>query len=150
VPGETPAHAVLRVVPRRRSAMLSAVETKKPIEKVREDLTRACANHKFGVLGVHDLKAKMKEKGVEFGGECLIFEVCNPNQAKKVLETNPDISTALPCRISVYKTKEGRTRIATLKPSELISAFGTTELQGVAREVEATLESIMQEAAALA
>jgi uncharacterized protein (DUF302 family) len=127
--------------------MLSALETTKPIDAVRDDLTKACANHKFGVLGVHDLKAKMKEKGVDFAGECLIFEVCNPQQAKKVLEANPDISAALPCRISVYRTAGGKTKIATLKPTELISVFGTKQLQSVAREVEQTLEAIMKEAA---
>jgi uncharacterized protein (DUF302 family) len=127
--------------------MLSALETMKPIEKVRDDLTAACTKHKFGILVVHDLKAKMKEKGVELAGECLIFEVCNPQKAKQVLETNPDISTALPCRISVFKTASGKTRIATLKPTELISVFGTKQLQGVAREVEQTLEAIMKDAA---
>lgn len=127
--------------------MLSAYETAKPLDRVKDDLTKACANHKFGVLGVHDLKAKLKEKGVELAGECLVFEVCNPQKAKQVLETNPDIATALPCRISVYRTKDGKTKIATLRPTELISVFGTKELQGVAREVETTLDAIMKEAA---
>jgi uncharacterized protein (DUF302 family) len=127
--------------------MLSALETTKSISQVRDDLTKACANHKFGVLGFHDLKAKMKEKGVDYAGECLVFEVCNPQKAKQVLEANPDVSTALPCRISVYKAPSGKTRIATLKPTELISVFGTKELQGVAREVEQTLDAIMKEAA---
>jgi uncharacterized protein (DUF302 family) len=128
--------------------MLSTVETTKSLEKLREDLPRACAAHKFGVLGVHDLKAKLKEKGVDYDGECLVFEVCNPQQAKKVLQANPDVSTALPCRISVYRALDGRTRISTLKPTELISAFGTKELHGVALEVEAALDAIMREASA--
>ena len=52
---------------------------------------------------MHDLRAKMTEKGVEFTRECRIYEVCNPQQAKKVLEKNMEISTALPRRISVYE-----------------------------------------------
>jgi Domain of unknown function DUF302 len=32
--------------------------------------------------------------------------VCNPHQTKKVLEANLEISTALPCRISVYQEGE--------------------------------------------
>jgi len=32
----------------------------------------------------------------------VVYEVCNPDIAKKVLETKGAISTALPCRISVY------------------------------------------------
>ncbi len=127
--------------------MLSALETKKSIDAVRADLIKACADHEFGVLGVHDLQAKLAEKGVEYGRPCLVFEVCNPRKAKQVLDANPDVSTALPCRISVYRTREGTTRIATLRPTELISVFGTPELQGVAREVEDALESILRQAA---
>jgi uncharacterized protein (DUF302 family) len=42
------------------------------------------------------------EEGVDFSRECLIFEVCQPQQAKKVLEENMSISTMRPCRISLY------------------------------------------------
>ncbi len=59
------------------------------------------ANH-FGVMQVHNLKETMAKKGVEFERECLIFDVCQPQQAKKVLDQNMSVSTALPCRISIY------------------------------------------------
>jgi uncharacterized protein (DUF302 family) len=126
--------------------MLHIVETKKPLANVVRDLEQAVARHKFGVLGVHDLKAKMAEKGVPFTRECRIFEVCNPHQAKTVLEANLEISTALPCRISVYEEGEV-TKLATIKPTAMIELYATPGLQGVAKEVEATLEAIMAEAA---
>jgi uncharacterized protein (DUF302 family) len=126
--------------------MLHIMESRKPLDRVVKDLETAVARHKFGVLGVHDLKAKMAEKGVEFARECRIFEVCNPHQAKKVLEANLEISTALPCRISVYE-EGGVTKLATIKPSAMIELYGTPGLQAVAKEVEATLTDIMAEAA---
>ena len=126
--------------------MLHIVESRKPLVRVVKDLEVAVARHKFGVLGVHDLKAKMAEKGVEFARECRIFEVCNPHQAKKVLEANLEISTALPCRISVYE-EGGVTKLATIKPSAMIELYGTPGLQAVAKEVEVTLTDIMTEAA---
>jgi uncharacterized protein (DUF302 family) len=126
--------------------MLHVVESRKPLEQVVRDLEAAVARNKFGVLGVHDLRAKMAEKGVPFARECRIFEVCNPHQAKKVLEANLEISTALPCRISVYE-EEGLTKLATLKPTAMIALYANPELRGVAEEVEATLERIMAEAA---
>jgi uncharacterized protein (DUF302 family) len=98
------------------------------------------------VLGVHDLRVKLAEKGVLFARECRIFEVCNPHQAKKVLEANLEISTALPCRISVYE-EAGKTRLATIKPTVLIGLYPNPELKGVAVEVETTLVQIMDEAA---
>jgi len=62
--------------------MLHIVESQKPLDVVAKDLEDAVTRHKFGVLGVHDLKAAMAKKGVDFGPECRIFEVCNPHQAK--------------------------------------------------------------------
>ena len=126
--------------------MLHVVESRKPLARVAKDLEEAVARHKFGVLGVHDLRAKMAEKGVPFDRECRIFEVCNPHQAKKVLDTNLEISTALPCRISIYE-EGGVTKLATIKPTALVDLYATPGLQDVAREVEATLEAIMAEAA---
>lgn len=127
--------------------MLYGIDSGKTLTQLQGDLPKACAAHRFGVLGIHDLKAKMKEKGIDYDGDCLIFEVCNPQQAKIILERNPEISTALPCRISVFRTAEGKTRLSTLRPSLLIDLYGNPELKSVAQEVEDTLIAIMNEAA---
>ena len=126
--------------------MLHIVESRKPMDQVAKDLEEAVARHHFGVLGVHDLKAAMAKKGVDFGPECRIFEVCNPHQAKKVLEANLEISTALPCRISLYE-EGGVRKLAMITPTTLIGLYSTPGLKAVAQEVEATLEAIMAEAA---
>ena len=126
--------------------MLHIIESKKSMDQLSKDLEAAVARHKFGVLGVHDLQETMAKKGVEFNRRCRIFEVCNPHQAKKVLEANLEISTALPCRISAYE-EGGGTRLATIKPTAMIALYPNPELRGVAEEVERTLEAIMAEAA---
>lgn len=127
-------------------SMLHVVQSRKPLDRAAKDLEAAVTRHKFGVLGTHDLRAKMAEKGVSFDHECRIFEVCNPIQAKKVLDTNLEISTALPCRISVYE-EGGVTKLATIKPTAMLDLYATPGLKEVAREVEVTLEAIMAEAA---
>ncbi|MBI3455963.1 MAG: DUF302 domain-containing protein [Candidatus Rokubacteria bacterium] len=127
--------------------MLHVVESAKSVDRVARDLAAAVVRHKFGVLGVHDLKETMAKKGVPFGRECRIFEVCNPQQAKQVLEANLQISTALPCRISVYE-EGGKTKLATIRPTAMIALYANPELRSVAEEVEATLNRIMAEAAA--
>ncbi len=126
--------------------MLHIVESIKPLARVIADLEQAVARHKFGVLGVHDLKAKMAEKGVTLAPECRIFEVCNPHQAKRVLEANLQVSTALPCRISVYE-EDGKAKLATIRPTALIGVFGNSDLKRVAEEVEDTVVAIMADAA---
>jgi uncharacterized protein (DUF302 family) len=125
--------------------MLFKMETQKPLEQVCQDLEKAVINNKFGVMTIHDLNETMKKKGVEFSRPCRIFEVCNPHQAKKVLEKNMDLSSFLPCRISVF-TEGGKVILATLKPTRIVSMFNLPELKQTAQEVEDTLTKIMQEA----
>lgn len=127
--------------------MVFEIQTEKTIDQVCQDLEKVVVDHKFGVMTVHNLKETMKKKGVEFDRECRIFEVCNPHQAKKILEKNMRISTALPCRISVF-TEGGKVKLATLKPTALISQFNVPELQDVAKEVEDTIIGIMKDASA--
>ena len=127
--------------------MLIEITTDKSVAEAAAALQAAVLANHFGVMHVHNLKETMAKKGVEFARECLIFEVCQPQQAKKVLEENMSISTALPCRISVYE-EGGKTILATLKPTTLLAMFDTPQLKGVAQEVEDTIFKIMKEAAA--
>ena len=126
--------------------MLVKVSTDKTVSEAATALQAAVEANHFGVMQVHNLKETMTKKGVEFAHECLIFEVCQPQQAKKVLEENMSVSTALPCRISVYE-EGGKTILATLKPTTLLAMFNSPQLEGVAQEVEVTIVKIMKEAA---
>jgi uncharacterized protein (DUF302 family) len=121
-----------------RRPMLYVKEANGSVDEVAKKLEEAASANRFGVLGVHDLKQKMNAKGVEFGPECRIFEVCNPHKAKTVLETDMSISNALPCRISVYE-EGGQVKVSTLRPTAILALFGRPELQPVAEEVEETM-----------
>jgi uncharacterized protein (DUF302 family) len=88
----------------------------------------------------------MASKGVEFGPECRIYEVCNPQRAKHVLERNMSISTALTCRIALYQ-KEEKVTLPTLLPTQVLSMFETPDLAPVARSVEDDIKAIMDETA---
>lgn len=56
------------------------------------------------------------------------------------------LSTALPCRISIYE-EGGKTTLATLKPTVLLGMFKVPQLAGVAQEVETAIVKMMREAA---
>lgn len=117
------------------------------LDEICRILPEISQRHKFGVLGVHDLKEKMASKGVAFPGECRVFEVCNPQQAKEVLTGAMEISTALPCRISVY-VEHGKTVLATIKPTKLFGLFSAPDAAAAAASVEQTITQIIDEAAA--
>ena len=126
--------------------MLVKLSTHKTVSEAATAMQAAVLANHFGVLQIHNLKETMAKKGVEFAHECLIFEVCQPQQAKKVLDENMSVCTALPCRISIYE-EGGKTILATLKPTTLLALFETPKLKNVAQEVEDTIVKIMKEAA---
>lgn len=126
--------------------MLFRVTSTRSLDQIEVALRESAARHKFGIIATHDLKETLSQKGVDLALECKVFEVCNPHQAKKVLDADGAISTALPCRISVYGTPEHYT-LATLRPTELMKGFELPSIEAVAREVEEVMVAIMREAA---
>ncbi|MFH1676894.1 MAG: DUF302 domain-containing protein [bacterium] len=125
--------------------MLFEKESKNSVEEVARKVEEATKANGFGVMGVFDLKMKMAEKGVDFAPECRIIEVCNPHQAKKVLDADIAISTVLPCRISVYE-RAGSTFVAMVKPTAMLAMFDNPDLQQVAQSVEDTMIRIIETA----
>jgi len=140
--GNRPVKGVVR---HERKPMLVKFSTHKTVSTVAAALEVAVRANNFGVMQVHNIKETMAKKGVEFDRECLIFEVCQPLQANTVLDQDMSVSTALPCRISVYE-EDGRTTLATLKPTTLLAMFGMPRLEGVAQEVENIIVKVMKEA----
>jgi uncharacterized protein (DUF302 family) len=126
--------------------MLYTIESAKNIDEVGIALEEAIKKRKFGVLTVHDLKETLAKKGVELNKDCRIYEVCNPSQAKRVIEANAEISTALPCRISVFTDGE-KTKLSTIKPTVMLSMYPNPELKEIAEEVEEVILDAMDEAA---
>ncbi len=126
--------------------MYYIVETNKTFTQAATDLEAAVLRHKFGVLHVHDLGTTLRSKGIAFGEECKIFEVCNPGQAAKVLATDMRLNMALPCRISVY-TEKGKTKIGLIKPLPMLSALSQDAgLAQIAKEVEEKTIQMVDEA----
>ena len=133
-------------IPAGEKQMKYIAVSKKTIDQASVDLETAVINNKFGVLHIHDLKATMKKKGVDFPNGCRIFEVCNPHKANAVLTTDMSLNMALPCRISVWE-EEGKVKIGTLEPTKLLSVLSDdTALQQIAAEVEETIKRIIDQA----
>ena len=126
--------------------MYYLVDSDKSFEQAAVDLDAAVRRQGFGVLHVHDLAATLRGKGVAFGEECRVFEVCNPAQAARVLAADMRLNMALPCRISVY-TERGKTHIGMIRPVPMLAALsGDPALVAVAREVEAATVKMIDEA----
>lgn len=127
-------------------SMYYIVESGKTFEQAATDLEAAVKRNEFGVLHIHDLGNTLRSKGIDFAGQCKVFEICNPAQASKVLSTDIRINMALPCRISVY-TEQGETRIGMVRPIPMLAALSQdATLKEVAQQVEARTRQMIDEA----
>jgi uncharacterized protein (DUF302 family) len=95
----------------------------------------ALKEESFGVLWNLDLAAKLQDKGLDFNEEVVVLEVCNPHEAKKVLEESMLVSYFLPCKVTVY-TEQETTKIGMAKPSKLIEMVDNDELKRLALDIE--------------
>lgn len=126
--------------------MYYIVDTPKTFEQAAADLEAAVKRHNFGVLHIHDIGNTLRSKGMDFAEQCRVFEVCNPQQASKVLGIDMRLNMALPCRISVY-SEDGKTRIGMITPANILAALSDDPaLRRIADEVEAATRRMIDEA----
>ena len=126
--------------------MYYIAESKKSFAESVTALEQAVKSQGFGVLHIHDLGNTLRSKGVDFNEECKVLEVCNPQQAAKVLSTDMRLNMALPCRISVY-TEGEKTKIGVIKPEKILSALSDDKiLEETANEVEQKIIQMIDEA----
>jgi len=121
------------------------VQTDKSFKQAIEDLKTSLSHYKFGVLWQLNFKDKLKEKGLDFDKNLEIIEVCNPSQAKKVLDQNIEVGYFLPCKIVVYE-EDGSVFIGMPRPTELIGMIKDNKLISTALEVENQLKSAINDA----
>ncbi|HLH09681.1 MAG TPA: DUF302 domain-containing protein [Terriglobales bacterium] len=126
--------------------MIYSKGSERSLQEVDTRLREAAARHKFGVLHMHDLAQTLAGKGITLGKECRVYDVCNPQAASSALQNQMAISSVLPCRISVFSEGHG-CRIATVNPTDLMSATGISGVEGIAGEVEREIKAIIDEAA---
>lgn len=94
----------------------------------------------FGVLWEFDIQKKLQEKGLEFEEAYKVLEVCNPHEAKKVLDKNKMVGYFLPCKIVVY-SDQGKTKIGLPKPTFFMKLINDEKLNEIGLDIEKRLIS---------
>ena len=114
-----------------------------PFEEALERVKAELAQEGFGVLTEIDVQKTLREKlGVDFP-RYVVLGACNPPNAKRSLELEPEVGLLLPCNLIVYE-HEGETHVAMLRPTEALKIGGNPALDGIAREVEAGLKRALE------
>ena len=119
-----------------------SVTTQMTYEQAKTMLEAKLAEVKFGVLCKLDLPEKFKEKGLTYDGKFTIFEVCNPNEAIKVLTVDPKAVYFLPCKIVVHE-KDGMGIVGMIRPTSMIIEMHDPDLDEIALQIEGKLKKVM-------
>ena len=97
----------------------------------------------FGVLTQIDVKETMKQKlGVEFR-RYKILGACNPQLAHRVLTTDLEVGTMLPCNVVVYEGDDGKAVVLAIDPAQAIAAANPA-VKPVADEVRVRLARVLE------
>lgn len=117
--------------------------TSLPFENAVEFARTALTDQGFGVLCDIDVQATLREKlGVE-RDRYVILGACNPTLAHEALNVEPDLGVLLPCNVVVYE-RDGATHVAAVAADELLGLVGKDELAGIARDVTARLQRVVE------
>jgi uncharacterized protein (DUF302 family) len=118
-------------------------EVNAPFDQVLERLPGLLEKQGFGVISKIDLGQKLREKlGIEFR-KYVILGACNPPSAFKALTAEENIGLMLPCNVIVYE-KEGRTTVATIRPSAMMKTIGNSALTEIAEDIEEKLKRVIE------
>jgi uncharacterized protein (DUF302 family) len=74
--------------------------------------------------GIRDMNKTMVKHGVTMSRQVRIVELCKAEYAKDVLETDPEVSTLMPCAWGVYEGDDGKVYIAGMNVGLMGKLFG--------------------------
>lgn len=126
-------------------SLVYEMKTDKDLHQAIESLEVSLKEFSFGVLWKLNFKETLEGKGLEFKENYVALEVCNPMQAKKILELNSQAGYVLPCKM-IVREEDGQTYIGMTSPKALIGMFNDAELDKIAQEVEETLKKAVEAA----
>lgn len=112
-------------------------------ESAKEKVVNALQTEGFGVLTEIDIKATMKKKLDKEYLPHLILGACNPVLADKVLQAEPQISTMLPCNVTLRQLESGDIEVNAIDPIAAMGTIGNEKITPVAQEVQNKLNKVL-------
>lgn len=101
----------------------------------------------WSVPGIRDMNKSIEKHGSKLDRKVKLVELCNAKHAKSVLETNPEISTLMPCAWGVYEGDNGKVYISGMNMGLMGKMFGgnIADVMGnsVAKDEKKILDSVI-------
>lgn len=98
----------------------------------------------FGVLTEIDIQSTMKNKLGKDYPPFLILGACNPVFADKVLTVEPQVSTLLPCNVTIRSIGGDDYEVSIMDPAAAMSVVKNPAVESLAGEVRAKLMRMLE------
>ncbi len=121
----------------------SKILTNISFDAAKEKVINALQTEGFGVLTEIDIKATMKKKLDKDYLPHVILGACNPGLADKVLQVEPQISTMLPCNVTLRELESGEIEVNAIDPVAAMGPIGNEKITPVAQEVQNKLIKVL-------
>lgn len=73
---------------------------------------------------IRNMTQSIAKEGVTLRREVRIVELCQADYARQVLETNPEVSTLMPCALGVYEGADGKVYVSGMNTGLMGKVFG--------------------------
>ena len=113
------------------------------IREIRPKVEEELRKEGFGVLTEIDIQATMKKKLDKDYLPHVILGACNPVFADKVLSVEPQISTLLPCNVTLRELGDGNVEVAAVDPMGAMSAVDNQDIAAYAAEIREKLSKVV-------
>lgn len=118
------------------------VEVSLPIEQAIEKFTQALAAEKMGIVSDVNVQGIMKTKLDHDMPAYRILGACAPGLARRVIESDRDAGSLLPCGVAVMAVNATTTRFAFQDPIIMSGVTDNPVMKEVAAEAKAMLERV--------
>lgn len=114
-----------------------------PIDAAEEQVRHALSEEGFGVLTEIDVAETFKQKlDLENFRPYRILGACNPVQAHKAIDAEPNIGAMLPCNVVLQADGE-QTLVQAVDPVASMQAIENENLASVAMEVRELMQNVI-------
>ena len=128
--------------------MIHLQTTQRSFSEVCDRMASACQSQGYGVLAQHNVGETLRSKGIDYSGQCIVFEICQPAHAAAILKADPTLASGLPCRIAISQADSGEVTLSMFSPERLFRDISTkAEVLAIAQQVEKETRSIINKVA---
>jgi len=118
------------------------VEVPLPIDQAIEKFTQALAAEKMGIVSDINVQGIMKAKLDHDMPAYRILGACAPGLARRVIESDRDAGSMLPCGVAVMAVNDRTTRFAFQDPIFMAGLTDNPVMKDVAQEAKSMLERV--------